>query len=114
MASRTEEPPITEPLWDRDSWPKLDYVVNTSRRHRILSRILGLPTEEEVEAQMLAEAEAERNLPETVPPDDPWRMEIEAWVRSIGGRPATVWNWPERTPIRLPDWRDRLRRWLGG
>ncbi|HEX8391820.1 MAG TPA: hypothetical protein VF665_05610 [Longimicrobium sp.] len=114
MASRIDEAPITEPLWGREAWPKPEYTVNRSRRHRILSRVLGLPTEEEVEARMLAEREAERNLPETVPPDDPWRMEMEARMRAVGIRPAVIWNWPEREPIRIPDWRDWLRTRLGG
>lgn len=113
MASRMEmeADPIVELLPD---WDWIEHEVNTSRRHRLLSRILGLQTDEEFRAQIDAEREAERNLPEVVPPDDPWRLELEARLRALGHRPAKVWNWPVRKPIRIPDWRDRLRTWLGG
>ncbi|MBB4634434.1 hypothetical protein [Longimicrobium terrae] len=113
MASRMEmeAEPIVELLPD---WGRVEHKVNTSRRHRLLSRILGLQTDEEFRAQIAAEREAERNLPEVVPPDDPWRLELEARLRALGHRPAKVWNWPVRKPIRIPDWRDRLRTWLGG
>ncbi|NNC27864.1 hypothetical protein [Longimicrobium terrae] len=96
------------------NWDLPDYEVNTSRRHRLLSRILGLQSDEEVEAERIAEREAERSLPEWVAPDDPWRLALEARMRAVGIRPATVWNWPVRKPIRKPDWRDWLRNRLGG
>lgn len=115
MVSKVEEFPLTEPRAVWVEWPEPEYVVNASRRHRILSRLLGLPTDEEVEAEMLALREAEKNLPEIVPPDDPDRLEFEAWVRSIGGRPAATWK-PRvnRKPVRNPDWRDWLRARLSG
>lgn len=113
MASRmeVEEEAGLEPLVQ---WELPEYELNTSRRHRLLSRILGLQTDEEFRAQIAAEREAERNLPEWVPPDDPWRLELEARLRALGHKPAKVWNWPVRKPIRVPDWRDRLRTLLGG
>ena len=113
MAGRmeTEVEPIAELL---PYWGGIEHELNTSRRHRLLSRMLGLKTDEEVRAERIAEREAERNLPEIVPPDDPWRLELEARLRALGHRPAKVWNWPVRKPIRIPDWRDRLRTWLGG
>lgn len=95
-------------------WDLPDYEVNTSRRHRLLSRVLGLETDEEVEAERAAEREAERNLPERVAPDDPWRLALEARMRAVGIRPAQVWNWPVRTPVRKPGWREWLRSRLGG
>lgn len=115
MASRIETEAGTNSSVERlISWDLPEYEVNTSRRHRLLSRILGLETDEEFRAQIAAEQEAERNLPEWVAPDDPERLAFEAWARSIGARPPTVWNWPVRKPIRIPDWRDRVRTWLGG
>jgi hypothetical protein len=113
MASRMEmeADPIVELLPD---WDRVEHEVNTSRRHRLLSRILGLQTDEEVRAQFAAEREAERDLPEDVSPDDPERLAFEAWARSIGAKPPTVWNWPVRKPVRIPDWRDWLRARLGG
>lgn len=109
MASRIESD--VEPLV---RWELPEYELNTSRRHRLLSRLLGLQTDEEVRAERIAEREAERDLPEWLLPDDPERLAFEAWARSIGARPPTVWNWPARKPIRIPDWRDRLRTLLGG
>lgn len=107
-----EADPVLELLPNRN-W--IEREVNTSRRHRLLSRILCLQADEELRAERIAEPEAERNLPEVVPPDDPWRMELEARLRAAGRhRPAKVWNWPERKPIRMPGWRDRLRTRLGG
>ena len=113
MASRMEmeADPIVELLPD---WSRIEDEVKSSRRHRLLSRILGLPTDEEVRAERIAEREAERDLPEVVPPDDPWRLELEARLRAAGHRPAKVWNWPVRKPIRKPDWRDWLRNRLEG
>jgi hypothetical protein len=108
MATQIEE--LTLPGWEREPLPEL----RTDWRHRVLSRILGLPTDEEVERQIAEERAAEANLPERVPPDDPERLAWEAELRAIGVTPAKIWNFPIRKPIRRPDWRDRVRALLGG
>lgn len=88
--------------------------LRTDLRHRVLSRLLRLPTDEEVAREIAAEREAEANLPERVPPDDPERLAWEAELRAIGVTPAKVWNFPHRKPLRKPDWRDWIRNRLGG
>jgi hypothetical protein len=87
-----------------------------SWRYRLLTWLLRLPTDEEAAAaaaERAAELEAEKNLPERVPPDDPERLAFEAELRAMGVRPAKVWNFPHRRPLRKPDWRDWLRYHLG-
>ena len=87
-----------------------------SWRWRVLTTLLRLPTDEQEAAAAAAEAaerEAEKYLPETVPPDDPERLAFEAELRAAGITPAAVWNFPKRKPIRRPDWRDWLRYHLG-
>jgi hypothetical protein len=108
MATQIED--LNVPLWERGPLPEL----RTDVRHRVLSRLLRLPTDEEVRREIAAERAAEANLPELVPPDDPGRLAWEAELRLIGVRPAKVWNYPIRTPIRRPDWRDWVRNRLGG
>lgn len=108
MATQIEE--MTVPLWEQEPLPD----IRTDRRHRVLSRLLRLPTDEEARREIAAEREAEANLPETVPPDDPDRLAWEAELRAKGYTPAKVWNFPIRKPIRIPGWRDRLRDALGG
>jgi hypothetical protein len=90
------------------------FPIRTDRRHRLLSRLLGLQTDEEVMREIAEERAAEACLPERVPPDDPERLAWEADLRAKGYTPAKVWNFPIRKPIRRPDWRDRLRTLLGG
>jgi hypothetical protein len=48
-------------------------------------------------------------LPEIVPPDDPERLAWEAYLRSIGVRPATRWSAPIRTPVRRPTFWSKLK-----
>jgi hypothetical protein len=105
MATQVEELKI---------WRELPAEPRTDLRHRVLSRLLRLPTDEEVKREIAEERAAEANLPELVPPDDPERLAWEAELRSIGVRPAKVWNYPIRKPIRRPDWRDWVRSRLGG
>jgi hypothetical protein len=81
-------------------------------RWRLLTRLLRLPTAEQeaaASAQRRAELEAERDLPERVPPDDPERLAFEAELRAIGVTPAKVWNFPHRKPVPRPDWRHWVR-----
>lgn len=108
MATQVEE--VTVPLREREIIP----APRTDVRHRVLSRLLGLPTEEEEARDCEEERMAEAILPERVPPDDPDRLAWEAELRAIGVQPAKVWNFPARKPIRKPDWRDWLRNRLGG
>ena len=55
------------------------------------------------ELRMIMQApEGEEDLPELVPPDDPGRLAWEAHLRSVGVRPATMWNFPIREPLRRP------------
>jgi hypothetical protein len=87
-----------------------------SWRYRLLTTLLRLPTDEDEAAAAAERAvarEAEKYLPERVPPDDPERLAFEAELRAMGIRPARVWNFPIRKPIRRPDWRDWLRYHLG-
>lgn len=87
-----------------------------SWRYRLLTALLRLPTDEEEEAAAgrdAAEREAERYLPERLPPDHPERLAFEAELRALGLTPAKVWNFPRRSRVRRPDWRDRLRYHLG-
>lgn len=108
MASQIEE--MTLPgLEAEPSMP-----IRTDRRHRLLSHLLGLQTDEEVAREIAEERAAEACLPERVSPHDPGRLAWEAELRAIGVRPAKVWNFPIRKPIRRPDWRDWLRNRLGG
>lgn len=108
MATKIEAPAV--PVWEKDPHPDL----GSGWRHRVLSRLLGLPTREEVERELAEERSAEENLPERVPPDDPGRLAWEAQLRALGYTPAQVWNFPIRKPIRKPDWRHRVRDLLGG
>jgi hypothetical protein len=108
MATQIEE--LALPGWEREPRPEL----RTGWRHRALSRLLGLPTDEEVERERADERAAEATLPERVPPDDAERLAYEAELRAIGVTPARVWNFPVRKPIRRPDWRDWVRNRLGG
>ncbi|HEX8391824.1 MAG TPA: hypothetical protein VF665_05630 [Longimicrobium sp.] len=107
MASRIEE--LAPPRISAGHGPSAD-----SWRHRVLSRLLGLQTDREVEMELEEQLAAEADLPERVDRNDPQRLALEARLRSLGHRPAAVWNFPVRQPIRKPDWRDRLRAWLGG
>jgi hypothetical protein len=109
MASRLEHLDALEQLIPADPGRR-------SWRYRLLTVLLRLPTdkqEEEAAAERAAEREAEKYLPERVPPDDPERLAFEAELRAIGVRPAKVWNFPIRKPIRRSDWRDWLRYYLG-
>lgn len=108
MATQIEE--LSLPGWETEARPR----IRTDRRHRVLSRLLGLPTDEEVARQMAEERAAEARLPERVLPYDPARLAWEAELRAIGVTPAKVWNFPARQPIRRPDWRDWVRNRLGG
>jgi hypothetical protein len=98
------------------TWPDPEPTPARGWRYRLVTALLRLPTDEddaraaEVRA---AEREAEKFLPERVPPDDPERLAWEAELRAHGIIPAKVWNFPDRTPIRRPDWRDWLRHHLG-
>jgi hypothetical protein len=85
-------------------------------RYRLLTALLRLPSDEQAAAaaaERAATREAEKYLPERVPPNDPERLAFEAELRARGIRPAKVWNFPNRKPIRRPDWRDWLRYHLG-
>jgi hypothetical protein len=108
MATQIEE--LTLRGWDREPFPE----VRRDWRHRTLSRLLGLPTDEEVRREIAEERAAEVNLPERVPPDDPERLAWEAELQAIGVQPAKIWNFPVRKPLRKPDWRDWVRNRLGG
>jgi hypothetical protein len=108
MATQIEE--VIGSRWETELLPE----IRTDVRHRVLSRLLRLPTDEEEARAWAEEREAEANLPERVSPDDPERLAWEAELRAIGVRPARVWNFPRRKPIRRPDWRDWLRARLGG
>jgi len=108
MATQIEELALRG--WEREPRPDLQ----TGWRHRTLSRLLGLPTDEEVERERANERAAEADLPERVAPDDPERLAFEAELRAIGVTPARVWNFPVRKPVRRPDWRDWVRNRLGG
>jgi hypothetical protein len=108
MATQIEE--VALPGWDHEPFPEL----RTDWRHRVLSRLLRLPTDEEVQREIAAERAAEANLPERVPPDDPERLAWEAELRAMGLRPAKIWDFPVRKPLRRPDWRDWIRNRLGG
>ena len=108
MATQIE--PVSMPRWEAETLAG----IRTDWRHRVLSRLLRLPTDEEVEREIAAELEAEANLPERVPPDNPERLAWEAELRAIGVTPAKVWNFPDRKPLRKPDWRDWIRNRLGG
>lgn len=101
---------LTLPGWDSEMVPE----IRRDWRHRVLSRLLGLPTDEEVERQIAEDRAAEANLPERVPPDDPERLAWEAELRAKGYTPAKIWNFPIRKPMRKPDWRDWIRNQLGG
>lgn len=110
MATRVDEPisgwkPLLPVEMEKRSW-----------RYRLLTAILRLPTDEEEAAAAAADAadrEAEKNLPERLPPDHPERLAFEAELRAMGITPAKVWNFPTRRRIRRPDWRERLRDRLG-
>lgn len=108
MATRIED--LSPPRWTVETSPR----IRTDRRHRVLSRLLGLQTDEEVARDTAEERAAEARLPERVSPDDPERLAWEAEMRAIGVTPAAVWNRPVRKPIRKPDWRDWIRNRLGG
>lgn len=107
MATQIEEPTVSL----RKSEASVES--RTDLRHRVLSRLLALPTDEEAR-EWAEERKAEADLPERVSPDDPERLAWEAELRAIGVKPARVWNFPRRKPIRRPDWRDWLRARLGG
>lgn len=108
MATQTDERVLLRP-WVPDALP-----IRDDRRHRLVSRLLGLPTDEELAREMEQERVVEDVPPERVPPDDPDRLAWEAELRALGITPAKLWNFPVRKPLRRPDWRDWLRERLGG
>lgn len=68
----------------------------------------GPLTDEELRAVMQPRPE-EDALPERVPPDDPARLAWEAELRSIGVRPAAIWNFPDREPLPRPSVWERVK-----